>query len=185
MSSYLKGLKDDVLLTTGRIKVATGDIQHKVTYNVTYGDIKQHRIETVHDLLKSLFDEERLKCIMNMGSAFWSHFPSGHSAQFEVIADEHKETVSVTADKVKSTDITHQEARDGLYFELPCELFGWTKKTTVRYRRIVSGTIEENYSVSRPAHNLTETKRGTVWSYDRRLTTSSLAYYRYEIPWKD
>ena len=119
MSSYLKGLKDDVLLTTGRIKVATGDIQHKVTYNVTYGDIKQHRIETVHDLLKSLFDEERLKCIMNMGSAFWSHFPSGHSAQFEVIADEHKETVSVTADKVKSTDITHQEARDGLYFELP------------------------------------------------------------------
>ena len=29
------------------------------------------------------------------------------------------------------------------------------------------------------------TKRGTVWSYDRRLTTSSLAYYRYEIPWKD
>ena len=120
VSSYLKGLKDDdVLLTTGRIKVATGDIQHKVTYNVTYGDIKQHRMETVHNLLKSLFDEERLKCIMNMGSAFWSHFPSGHSAQFEVIADEHKETVSVTADKVKSTDITHQEARDGLYFELP------------------------------------------------------------------
>ena len=120
VSSYLKGLKDDdVLLTTGRIKVATGDIQHKVTYNVTYGDIKQHRIETVHDLLKSLFDEERLKCIMNMGSAFGSHFSSGHSAQFEVIADEDKETITVTADKVKSTDITHQEVRDGLYFELP------------------------------------------------------------------
>lgn len=189
VSSYLKGLKDDdVLLTTGRVKVATGDIQHKVTYNVTYGDIKQHRIETVHDLLKSLFDEERLKCIMNMGSALGSHFSSGHSAQFEVIADEDKETITVTADKVKSTDITHQEVRDGLYFELPrdmCELFGWTKKTTVRYRRIVSGPIEENRNVSRPAHNLTVTKRGTVWSYDRRLTTSSLAYYRYEIPWKD
>ena len=37
MSSYLKGLKDDdVLLTTGRIKVATGDIQHKVTYNAKH-----------------------------------------------------------------------------------------------------------------------------------------------------
>ena len=86
ISSYLKGLKDDdVLLTTGRIKVATGDIQHKVTYNVTYGDIKQHRIETVHDLLKSLFDEEPFKCIMNMGSAFRSHFSAGHSAQFESV----------------------------------------------------------------------------------------------------
>ena len=86
VSSYLKGLKDDdVLLTTGRIKVATGDIQHKVTYNVTYGDIKQHRIETVHDLLKSLFDEEPFKCIMNMGSAFRSHFSAGHSAQFESV----------------------------------------------------------------------------------------------------
>ena len=189
MYSYLKGLKDDdVLLTTGRLKVATGDIQHKVTYNVTYGDIKQHCIETVHYLLKSLFDEERLTRIMNRGSAYGSHFYSGHSAQFEVIADEGKEKITVTADKVKSTDITHQEVRDGLYFELPrdmCELFGWTKKTTVRYRRIVSGPIEENCNVSRPAHNLTVTKRGTVWSYDRRLTTSSLAYYRYEIPWKD
>ena len=37
VSSYLKGLKDDdVLLTTGRIKVATGDIQHKVTYNAKH-----------------------------------------------------------------------------------------------------------------------------------------------------
>ena len=68
-----------------------------------------------------------------MGSAFRSHFSSGHSAQFEVIADEDKETITVTADKVKSTDITHQEVRDGLYFELPrdmCELFGWTKKNS-------------------------------------------------------
>ena len=115
MYSYLKGLKDDdVLLTTGRLKVATGDIQHKVTYNVTYGDIKQHCIETVHYLLKSLFDEERLTRIMNRGSAYGSHFYSGHSAQFEVIADEGKEKITVTADKVKSTDITHQEVRDGL-----------------------------------------------------------------------
>ena len=105
-----------------------------------------------------------------------------------MIADEDKETITVAADKVKSTNITHQEVRDGLYFELPrdmCELFSWTKKTTVRYRHIVSGPIEENCNVSRPAHNLTVTKRGTVWSYDGRLTTSSLAYYRYEISCKD
>ena len=135
-----------------------------------------------------MFDEERLTRIVNRGSAYGSHFYSGHSAQFEVIADEGKEKITVTADKVKSTNITHQEVRDGLYFELPremCELFGWTKKTAVRYRHIFSGPVKENYNTPRPAHNITVTKRGMVWSYDRRLTTSSWAYYRYEIPWKD
>ena len=48
-----------------------------------------------------------------------------------MIADEDKKTITVAADKVKSTDITHQEVRDGLYFELPrdmCELLVGRKK---------------------------------------------------------
>ena len=63
LTAYLKGLKDsDILLTTGRIKVTTGDVLHKVNYMVMNAEIKHHRIETAHDLLKALLDEERLKC---------------------------------------------------------------------------------------------------------------------------
>ena len=119
LKAYLKGLKDsDILLTTGRIKVTTGDVLHKVNYMVMNAEIKHHRIETAHDLLKALLDEERLKCIMNMGSAFGSHFSTVESAQFHVIADEEKETFTVSADKIKTTLLTHLQVRNDIYFEL-------------------------------------------------------------------
>ena len=98
-----------------------------------------------------------------------------------------KETFTISADKIKSSALAHSQVRDDIYFKLPrnmCQLFGWTKLTTVRYFQN-DGVPDENVNVARPAENLIGAKRGSAWSYDRTLTTLNQSYHRYDIPWQN
>ena len=72
---YLKGLKDgDVLLTTSRLQVNTQNAFNKVTFSITYGDIKGYTLDTPYDLLEAIFQEEYLKFILSMGAVWGESF---------------------------------------------------------------------------------------------------------------
>ena len=120
LENYLKGLSDTArLLVTSRRKVALSDDSKTATqYNVTYGDIKHRRIDTVHDLLKDLFDVEREKCIIDLGDAWATTLANGESAQFKVIADDEGESFTVTAEDVSSSISNSDKTRPGPYLTM-------------------------------------------------------------------
>ena len=47
---------------------------------------------------------DSVKCIVDIGSTFGSHFSTDKTSQFHVIANEEKETFTVSADKIKTTE---------------------------------------------------------------------------------
>ena len=102
LANYLKGLTDDtLLLVSSRMKIRLSD-DHVAAeqYTVTYGEIKDREIVTVHDLLKTLFDVECEKCITDLGDVWATTLANGHKSQFKVIADDEGETFTVTAEDV-------------------------------------------------------------------------------------
>ena len=124
-------------------------------YKVTYGEVKQRRIDTAHDLLKAMFDVEQNKGVFDLRNAWATGFANGQSAQFKVIADD-------------------------IYFCIRadlCELMGWTSSTDVSY---YSGGVLNTSTVDSPGSNLITHKIGRSWNVSRSLTTQN-AYNRYDI----
>ena len=69
---------------------------------------------------------------------------------------ERKEPLQCLANHIDPGDIRDSRIRDDVFFELA--------------------------NVTRPGPNLSLTKRGTRWSYDRTLENLNLTYYWYDIP---
>ena len=73
---YLKGLTDDsLLLIPARKQVVLADATTtNQIYKMTYGEIRDRRIDTAHNLLKAMFYVERNKCVFNLGNAWATAF---------------------------------------------------------------------------------------------------------------
>ena len=72
-------------------------------YKVTYGKIKDRRMDTVRDLLKAMFDVEQNTCAFDLGNAWATVFANGGSVQFKVITDSEGETITVTCENISSS----------------------------------------------------------------------------------
>lgn len=168
-----------LLITVQKQVVISNQSTTSQIYKVTYGEIKQRRIDTAHDLLKVIFDVERNKCVFDLGNAWATGFANGESVQFKVIANDEGETFTVTAKDVSSS-ISKSDIRSHIYFCIRanlCELMGWTSSMDVSY---YSGGVLNTPTVDSPGSNLITHKIGHSWTVSRSLTTQNV-YNRYDI----
>ena len=166
-------------MTARKLVVISNQSTTNQIYKVTYGEIKQRRIDTAHDLLKAMFDVKRNKGVFDLGNVWATGFANGESVQFKFIADDEGETFTVTAKDVSSS-ISKSDIRSHIYFCIRadlCELMGWTSSTDVSY---YSGGVLNTLTVDSPGSNLITYKIGRSWTVSRSLKTQNV-YNRYDI----
>ena len=70
-----------------------------------YKDIKEERVDTVHDLLQALFETERRLLIDSLDSGFQPN-PKNYHKQFDVSFNKEQEECLVTATNIGDDSIT-------------------------------------------------------------------------------
>ena len=77
---FLRGLSDNqVLLTTSRLVVNSQRTFKKVTFFITYGEVKKHTLLTPFDILEAHFQEEHIKFVYSLDDTWRSHLPNDKS----------------------------------------------------------------------------------------------------------
>ena len=93
------------LLRTSRCIFNTTGGNVTVVTTVYYKDIKEEKMETVHDLLQALFETERRLLIDSLDSGFQPN-PTNYQKQFDVSFNKEQEECLVTATNIGDDSIT-------------------------------------------------------------------------------
>ena len=134
LSEYLSTLEDNHgLLRTSRCIFNTTGGNVTVVTTVYYRDIKEERMEAVHDLLQALFETERRLLIDSLDSGFQPN-PKNYHKQFDVSFNKEQEECLVTATNIGDDSITPKNMIQNVYVMLRdnmCYKFRWVRDVVI------------------------------------------------------
>ena len=133
MDKRVTGTFNHGLLRTSRCIFNTTGGNVTVVTTVYYKDIKEERMDTVHDLLQALFETERRLLIDSLDSGFQPN-PTNYHKQFDVSFNKEQEECPVTATNIGDDSITPKNMIQNVYVMLRdnmCYKFGWVRDVVI------------------------------------------------------